>query len=137
MAAPPVRLTVFETAVTSALSGVLSSAAVYPLDTVKTRLQAHPDEDEDETHPPGRLRQFFRDRLPLVYGILVHVRHGEIGALFKGFGTNMWTTFFMRACTPLSPSVAQATDPLLSSVVQSSAIFTGTRFCAPTMYAES
>lgn len=92
------RLTVFETAVTSALSGVLSSAVVYPMDTVKTRLQA--DAVDDTLHPPGRLALFMRRRLPLLYGILVHLRHGQLGKLYKGFGANMVTTFFMRTYVP-------------------------------------
>ncbi|WWC68111.1 uncharacterized protein I206_102032 [Kwoniella pini CBS 10737] len=46
--APHPPLTPFGSALAGALGSVFANAAVYPLDTVKTRLQAEDDEDEDD-----------------------------------------------------------------------------------------
>jgi len=74
------ELSPFGYALAGALGGVFSNAIVYPLDTVKTRIQAATSSD-------GTTK-------PTIMSLLVTILKNEgIGGYYKGFGANMLNTF--------------------------------------------
>ncbi|GHJ88843.1 hypothetical protein NliqN6_5245 [Naganishia liquefaciens] len=80
-------LTPFGNALAGALGGVASNTLVYPLDTVKTRIQASQDE------APGLSKQQKTTVLNLI--LRIWRREGLTG-FFKGFSANMINTFSMQ-----------------------------------------
>ncbi|KAE8215043.1 hypothetical protein CF327_g1625 [Tilletia walkeri] len=91
-------LTPFGNALAGALGGVFSGAVVYPLDTVKTRIQAGVDEEQKSASGtvkklPGANKPLPRDT-GLFTGVIRIARSPE-GAkgLYKGFAANMLNTF--------------------------------------------
>jgi hypothetical protein len=81
---PP--LTPFGYALAGALGGVFSNAVVYPLDTVKTRIQAAvPSEKGKEKDGESS-----RSILSVLLGML---REEGFWSFYKGFGANMLNTF--------------------------------------------
>ncbi|VDB85701.1 unnamed protein product [Peniophora sp. CBMAI 1063] len=87
-AQPPKRLTPFGYALAGALGGCFSTAVVYPLDTIKTRIQAadHDDEDSDE------------DKEDLsILGLIAQISKEEgLWGFYRGFGATMLNTFSMQ-----------------------------------------
>jgi len=80
------QLTSFGHALAGALGGVFSNAVVYPLDTVKTRIQA--TDDKKGKGKPGSSS---------VSALLVKILREEgIGGYYKGFGASMLNTFSMQ-----------------------------------------
>jgi len=77
--APPKQLTPMGYALAGALGGCFSNAVVYPLDTVKTRIQAN--------SANGRS----------VWALLKHILKEEgIAGFYRGFGATMLNTFSMQ-----------------------------------------
>ncbi|CAD6892105.1 unnamed protein product [Tilletia controversa] len=92
-------LTPFGNALAGALGGVFSSAVVYPLDTVKTRIQAGVDEQQSKSASgtvkklPGSNKPLPRDT-GLFTGVIRIARSpGGPKSLYKGFAANMLNTF--------------------------------------------
>lgn len=101
------------------------NSAVYPLDTVKTRLQALPaaevaaETKEAEGLPSGAKKQ--RKRGPLgaliskvkrnqMIAMLVRIIRTEgVSGVFKGFSANMLNTFSMRECSNWQPERSRET----------------------------
>ncbi|KAF8339584.1 mitochondrial carrier domain-containing protein [Cantharellus anzutake] len=80
---PVTELTPFGYALAGALGGVFSNAVVYPLDTVKTRIQASSSSE-------GKAK-------PTILTLLVSILKNEgIGGYYKGFGASMLNTFSMQ-----------------------------------------
>ncbi|KAH8117994.1 adenine nucleotide transporter [Phellopilus nigrolimitatus] len=77
---PQEQLTPFGYALAGALGGVFSNAIVYPLDTVKTRIQA--------TSAKGKERN-----LSVVALLLRILREDGISGFYNGFGASMLNTF--------------------------------------------
>nr|XP_019008319.1 uncharacterized protein I206_06876 [Kwoniella pini CBS 10737]OCF47100.1 hypothetical protein I206_06876 [Kwoniella pini CBS 10737] len=101
--APHPPLTPFGSALAGALGSVFANAAVYPLDTVKTRLQAEDDEDEDDeeddeerdnevdlptTNTAKRIK-----RWGMFMMLLKILKKEGISGAFHGFGASMIGTF--------------------------------------------
>ncbi|KAK0538223.1 hypothetical protein OC835_001488 [Tilletia horrida] len=88
-------LTPFGNALAGALGGIFSSAVVYPLDTVKTRIQAGV-QDEKAGGPkklPGTNKPLPRDT-GLFTGVIKIAQSPEgVQGLYKGFAANMLNTF--------------------------------------------
>ncbi|KAG8938069.1 ADP/ATP carrier protein, partial [Tulasnella sp. 419] len=83
---PAHELTAFGHALAGALGGVFSNAVVYPLDTVKTRIQA-----TDDKKGKGKSAS------PSVYTLLLKILKEEgFGGYYKGFGASMLNTFSMQ-----------------------------------------
>ncbi|KAK1921721.1 putative adenine nucleotide transporter [Papiliotrema laurentii] len=106
MSNPP--LTPFGSALAGALGACFSNAVVYPLDTVKTRLQALPSggpsdslPDSEGTHSkaarqgrPWSLRALRRWKM---LDMLIRIIRTEgVSGTFKGFAANMINTFSMQ-----------------------------------------
>ncbi|KAI0028220.1 mitochondrial carrier domain-containing protein [Vararia minispora EC-137] len=85
---PPKQLTPFGYALAGALGGCFSNAVVYPLDTIKTRIQAaeHDTEDTESTKEDLSI-------LGLVQSIL---REDGFAGFFRGFSATMLNTFSMQ-----------------------------------------
>jgi len=84
---PQQQLTSFGHALAGALGGVFSNAVVYPLDTVKTRIQAADDKKGKGKAGAG----------PSITNLLVKILREEgIGGYYKGFGASMLNTFSMQ-----------------------------------------
>ncbi|KIO34430.1 hypothetical protein M407DRAFT_128287 [Tulasnella calospora MUT 4182] len=82
----PEQLTPFGHALAGALGGVFSNAAVYPLDTVKTRIQATEEKGKDKGA-----------RAPSVFQLLRKILQDEgFRGYYKGFGASMLNTFSMQ-----------------------------------------
>ncbi|KAG8953037.1 ADP/ATP carrier protein [Tulasnella sp. 424] len=80
------QLTPFGHALAGALGGVFSNAAVYPLDTVKTRIQATEEKGKDRGA-----------QAPSVFQLLRKILHDEgLRGYYKGFGASMLNTFSMQ-----------------------------------------
>ncbi|KAI5451603.1 hypothetical protein NCC49_001587 [Naganishia albida] len=80
-------LTPFGNALAGALGGVASNTLVYPLDTVKTRIQAAHDEESGLT----------KQQKHGVLALLLRIWHKEgLTGFFKGFSANMINTFSMQ-----------------------------------------
>ncbi|BGP18958.1 hypothetical protein JCM10213_002884 [Rhodosporidiobolus nylandii] len=97
-------LTPFGNAVVGAVGGVFSGAVVYPLDTVKTRIQTEVSAAIDAANgasPPTMKRPNAPHRLPhkhtsareMVFRIL---KEGGPMAFYRGFGANMLNSFSMQ-----------------------------------------
>ncbi|KAG9024897.1 ADP/ATP carrier protein [Tulasnella sp. JGI-2019a] len=85
--AAPQQLTAFGHALAGALGGVFSNAVVYPLDTVKTRIQATDDRKGKGKAGSG----------PSISSLLVKILREEgVGGYYKGFGASMLNTFSMQ-----------------------------------------
>ncbi|KAF8525946.1 mitochondrial carrier domain-containing protein [Hysterangium stoloniferum] len=80
------QLTPFGHALAGALGGVFANAAVYPLDTIKTQIQADASHTHDAklTHKGARLDQ--KSIIALLFSIL---REEGISGFYKGFGASM------------------------------------------------
>ncbi|THH08596.1 hypothetical protein EW145_g2595 [Phellinidium pouzarii] len=87
VAKPQEQLSSFGYALAGALGGVFSNAVVYPLDTVKTRIQAA------SASTKGRDR-----KLSLAALLLRILREEGISGFYSGFGANMLNTFSTREC---------------------------------------
>nr|XP_019046982.1 adenine nucleotide transporter [Kwoniella bestiolae CBS 10118]OCF25912.1 adenine nucleotide transporter [Kwoniella bestiolae CBS 10118] len=112
---PP--LTPFGSALAGALGSVFANAAVYPLDTVKTRLQAEDEEDDEEVKPEGELpltneaekaesskqneqikaiRRYVNKKIKswgMLMMLLRILKEDGIAGAFHGFGASMIGTF--------------------------------------------
>jgi solute carrier family 25 (peroxisomal adenine nucleotide transporter), member 17 len=90
-------LTPFGNALAGALGGIFSNAVVYPLDTVKTRIQA----DVGEVAKPGQKaitdkegKTVMKKGTGMLEGILTIIKSKEGPAgLYRGFGASMVNTF--------------------------------------------
>ncbi|WFD36650.1 hypothetical protein MCUN1_003537 [Malassezia cuniculi] len=84
-------LTPFENALAGALGGVFSNAVVYPLDTVKTRIQAN---KKASTNPAAEKNE----RGPEMLRVLLRIARGKGGIpeLYKGFRANILNTFVQQ-----------------------------------------
>lgn len=81
---PPTQLTPLGYALAGALGGVFSNAVVYPLDTVKTRIQA-------SSSGKGKGKD------ASISALLVRILKEEgISGYYKGFGASMLNTFSMQ-----------------------------------------
>ncbi|KAG8992364.1 ADP/ATP carrier protein [Tulasnella sp. 427] len=83
---PQEQLTPFGHALAGALGGVFSNAAVYPLDTVKTRIQAAGEKNKGSNAQAPTVLQLLRKILR---------DEGFLG-YYKGFGASMLNTFSMQ-----------------------------------------
>jgi len=99
------ELTPFGNALAGAIGGVLSNAVVYPLDTVKTKIQAQTGdmEAEKDTLPSPQLqRPNAPNRLPAASRlsafqvILLVLKSQGIGGFYRGFLASMLNTFSMQ-----------------------------------------
>ncbi|KAJ9122944.1 hypothetical protein QFC24_003982 [Naganishia onofrii] len=80
-------LTPFGNALAGALGGVVSNSLVYPLDTVKTRIQGSQDEGSGLS----------KKQKQTVLGLLLKIWNKEgVAGFFKGFSANMINTFSMQ-----------------------------------------
>jgi len=77
--APPKQLTPLGYALAGALGGCFSNAVVYPLDTIKTRIQADPTN--------GRSIRALLKRI---------LKEGGFAGFYRGFGATMLNTFSMQ-----------------------------------------
>ena len=90
-------LTPFGNALAGALGGIFSNAVVYPLDTVKTRIQA----DVGEVTKPGQKsitdkegKTVMKKGTGMLEGMLTIIKSKEGPAgLYRGFGASMVNTF--------------------------------------------
>ncbi|TXT04888.1 hypothetical protein VHUM_03971 [Vanrija humicola] len=101
-------LTPFGSALAGALGAVFSNAVVYPLDTVKTRLQAQPaseieaekrQEAQEAKEHKGGVKGAIKRRLRSfkMLNMLVRIIRTEgIAGAFKGFSANMINSFSMQ-----------------------------------------
>ncbi|WAQ84607.1 hypothetical protein PtA15_5A180 [Puccinia triticina] len=98
-------LTPFGNALAGAIGGVISNAVVYPLDTVKTKIQAQTDEAEaekDSLPSPQLKRPNAPNRLPAAcrstaLEVVVQVLKSQgIGGFYRGFLASMLNTFSMQ-----------------------------------------
>ncbi|KAG8829205.1 ADP/ATP carrier protein [Serendipita sp. 399] len=83
---PIQQLTPFGHALAGALGGVFSNAIVYPLDTVKTRIQAATNNDVK-----GKGKTFQRPSIVLLLRQIL--KQEGIAGFYKGFGASMLNTF--------------------------------------------
>lgn len=97
-------LTPFGNALAGAIGGVISNAVVYPLDTVKTKIQAeaqNAESNRDELPSPKLKRSNAPSRLTLpklsARDVIVEIldRQG-IGGFYRGFLASMLNTFSMQ-----------------------------------------
>ncbi|PVF93358.1 mitochondrial carrier [Serendipita vermifera] len=84
---PTQQLTPFGHALAGALGGVFSNAIVYPLDTVKTRIQASSSAGSVKGKGKGQAKGSI---LPLLFQIL---QKEGVAGFYKGFGASMLNTF--------------------------------------------
>lgn len=98
-------LTPFGNALAGAIGGVLSNAVVYPLDTVKTKIQAQTGgtpTEKDSLPSPQLKRPNAPNRLPAAgrlsaFQVILHVLHSQgIGGFYRGFLASMLNTFSMQ-----------------------------------------
>ncbi|KZS92455.1 mitochondrial carrier [Sistotremastrum niveocremeum HHB9708] len=87
---PVEQLTPFGHALAGALGGVFANAAVYPLDTVKTRIQAA------TTSKNGKRTDRAAARISIVNLLLDILKEEGIAGYYKGFGASMLNTFSMQ-----------------------------------------
>ncbi|SNX82643.1 related to ANT1 - peroxisomal ATP carrier [Melanopsichium pennsylvanicum] len=94
-------LTPFGQALAGALGGVFSNAVIYPLDTVKTRIQAGqssavvPGKEARDPKDPTKTIVTVPKNVGMIRGILHIIRSKEGPAgLYKGFGASMANNFF-------------------------------------------
>lgn len=93
------------------MAAVFANAAIYPLDTVKTRIQAadgqasepkdevdHVREDGEAPAPPARMRLTSDGMLT---GLARIFKEEGLSGYYKGFLANMINCFSMRASSPL------------------------------------
>ncbi|TCD63204.1 ADP/ATP carrier protein [Steccherinum ochraceum] len=80
----PTQLTAFSAAFAGALGGCFSNAVVYPLDVVKTRIQA--------TNSATARRQ----KLSMIAVFMKIFKEEGIAGLYRGFGATMLNTFSMQ-----------------------------------------
>ncbi|KAG8894725.1 ADP/ATP carrier protein [Tulasnella sp. 403] len=81
----PQELTPFGHALAGALGGVFSNAVVYPLDTVKTRIQAAEGKGKDKAKALSVWSSLFKI-----------LREEGFGGYYKGFGASMLNTFSLQ-----------------------------------------
>lgn len=81
-----VPLTPFENALAGALGGVFSNAVIYPLDTVKTVIQA------DHKASAGKTKK----QLGIVQTLIMIVRTRGVRSLYRGFFASMANTFIQQ-----------------------------------------
>ncbi|KAG7562693.1 hypothetical protein FFLO_01853 [Filobasidium floriforme] len=86
------RLTPFGNAVAGAMGAVVSSALVYPLDTVKTRIQGS-STDSSVTKSTGSDR---KSKNAILAVLLKTWKNEGLEGFFRGFGANMISTFSMQ-----------------------------------------
>ncbi|KAA1119325.1 ADP/ATP carrier protein [Puccinia graminis f. sp. tritici] len=98
-------LTPFGNALAGAIGGVISNAVVYPLDTVKTKIQAQTDElvsEKDSLPSPQLKRPNAPNRLPAAcrstaFQVVLQVLKSQgIGGFYRGFLASMLNTFSMQ-----------------------------------------
>ncbi|BGO97330.1 hypothetical protein NBRC10513v2_001251 [Rhodotorula toruloides] len=98
-------LTPFGNAVVGAVGGVFSGAVVYPLDTIKTRIQTEHAAIEEaianSTAPPSLKRSNAPHHLPHRHATARQMalrifKEGGALAFYRGFGANMLNTFSMQ-----------------------------------------
>lgn len=97
-------LTPFGNALAGAIGGVVSNAVVYPLDTVKTKIQAQADDprSEKESLPSPQIkRPNAPNRLPAnrttALEVIAQVLKSQgIGGFYRGFLASMINTFSMQ-----------------------------------------
>ncbi|WFD32270.1 hypothetical protein MSPP1_003315 [Malassezia sp. CBS 17886] len=82
-------LTPFENALAGALGGVFSNAVVYPLDTVKTRIQA--DKTGSDKHPSKQRKLGMLQTLIMI----IRSKQGP-KELYRGFAANMANAFIQQ-----------------------------------------
>ncbi|KAF8589435.1 adenine nucleotide transporter [Ramaria rubella] len=87
---PAQQLTPFGHALAGALGGVFSNAVVYPLDTVKTRIQAASSSAKDHK---GKGKSPSSSQLSIVKLLFKIMREEGIFGFYKGFGASMLNTF--------------------------------------------
>lgn len=94
------QLTPLGHALAGALGGVVSNALVYPLDTVKTRIQAAQDEEStvDGGGLEGKKLMPKKSRQGILQLLLKIWKREGVSGFFKGFTANMINTFSMREC---------------------------------------
>ena len=81
-----VPLTPFENALAGALGGVFSNAVIYPLDTVKTVIQADHKASSEKT----------KKQLGMLQTLVVIARAKGVRSLYRGFFANMANTFIQQ-----------------------------------------
>ncbi|KAA1477185.1 adenine nucleotide transporter [Dentipellis sp. KUC8613] len=84
----PQQLTPFGYALAGALGACFSNAVVYPLDTIKTRIQAANVDDEEEAVDPAELTIYAQFRKIL--------REEGLAGCYRGFAATMLNTFSMQ-----------------------------------------
>ncbi|KAK9897357.1 mitochondrial carrier [Cystobasidium minutum MCA 4210] len=100
------QLSPFGSAVAGALGGVIANSIVYPLDTVKTRVQAESDakklQEAKEVPSPqvkrnGAPRKLTSAQKVRVRDVIRHVwRDGGIAGFYRGYSASMLNTFSMQ-----------------------------------------
>lgn len=81
-----VPLTPFENALAGALGGVFSNAVIYPLDTVKTVIQADHKASSEKT----------KKQLGMLQTLVLIARAKGVRSLYRGFFANMANTFIQQ-----------------------------------------
>ncbi|KAI0925620.1 hypothetical protein AcV5_008306 [Taiwanofungus camphoratus] len=81
----PTQLTPFGYALAGALGGCFSNAVVYPLDVVKTRIQASTEDANGN-----------REKLSIVSALMRILKEEGIAGYYRGFGATMLNTFSMQ-----------------------------------------
>ncbi|KAH8101006.1 adenine nucleotide transporter [Cristinia sonorae] len=81
----PTQLTPFSAAFAGALGGCFSNAVVYPLDVVKTRIQASAGGSKSRRHKLSMMAVFMKI-----------LKEEGIGGFYRGFGATMLNTFSMQ-----------------------------------------
>ncbi|KAF8519543.1 mitochondrial carrier [Gautieria morchelliformis] len=125
---PVEPLTPFGHALAGALGGVFSNAVVYPLDTVKTRIQAASSSTKDEK---GKGISPSSSQLSIVKLLLKIMREEGVSGFFRGFGASMLNTFSMQYAyfffysfvrntylKRLSRSSAPGSKPIISTAME-------------------
>ncbi|KAH8920114.1 mitochondrial carrier [Atractiella rhizophila] len=104
----PARLSPFGNALAGAIGGCLSNAVVYPLDTVKTRIQADTSADEKSTPSGSSLSRPAAPKHIDLSSVTASKKDGVrktfmkiwkeqgIEAFYRGFGASMLNTFSMQ-----------------------------------------
>ncbi|MBW0506814.1 hypothetical protein O181_046529 [Austropuccinia psidii MF-1] len=94
-------LSPFGNALAGAIGGVISNAVVYPLDTVKTKVQAESEKLEESLPSPQIKRLNAPSRLPFrqqsAFQVFLRIYKLQgIGGFYRGFLASMLNTFSMQ-----------------------------------------
>ncbi|KAH9944831.1 adenine nucleotide transporter [Amylocystis lapponica] len=125
MSSKPTQLTPFGYALAGALGGCFSNAVVYPLDIVKTRIQAATATFNDKGE---------KEELSVITALIRILKEEGIAGYYRGFGATMLNTFSMHASRELLPAMESSTRAYITSSPMA-CTFQLLTHCAVTEYA--